>query len=205
LAVGEQVSSSVLIADSDETVVSCVESLFERAGYRALTAATGEKALQVARKEKPLVVLLDIELPVLNGYQVCRALRDEFGWAIAIAFVSGTRTGPVDISCGLLFGADDYVVKPFDTSELLARVGALMRRVADDEREATMSAGNLTSREIEVLGLLSDGLSQSEIAQRLSITTKTVAAHIEHILPKLGVHSRAQAVAAAYRQQLTHA
>ena len=77
-----------------------------------------------------------------------------------------------------------------------------MRRVAADGREATMSTGNMTSREIEVLGFLSDGLGQREIAQRLSISPKTVAAHIEHILPKLGVHSRAQAVAAAYRQEL---
>lgn len=194
-----------MIANSDETIVSYVESLFESVGYCALTAATGEEALQIAREEKPRVVLLDIGLPVLNGYQVCRALRDEFGMGVAIAFVSGTRTEPVDVSSGLLFGADDYIVIPFDASELLARVGALMRRVADDERDATMWAGNLTSRELEVLGLLSNGLSQSEIAQRLSITPKTVAAHIEHILPKLGVHSRAQAVAAAYRQQLIHA
>jgi DNA-binding NarL/FixJ family response regulator len=191
-----------LIADSDEALVSCVKALFEGAGYRIRTAATGEEAIEVAREEKPLVVLLEIDLPILNGYQVCRELRVEFGWTIAIAFVSETRTGPVDVSCGLLVGADDYIVKPFDSSELLARVGALMRRVAAIEREATMSTGNLTSREIEVLGLLSGGLSQREIAQSLSISPKTVAAHIEHILPKLGVHSRAEAVAAAYRQEL---
>jgi DNA-binding NarL/FixJ family response regulator len=193
----------VLIADDDEPFVACVQTLLESGAYRALTAATGEETLRVARKEKPHVVLLDIHLPVLNGYQVCRALRDEFGREVAIAFVSGTRTEPVDIAAGLLFGADDYVVKPFDSDELLARVAVLMRRVAPEGWDASMSVGKLTSREVEVLSLLAEGLTQADIARKLSISPRTVGAHIEHILGKLGVHSRAQAVAVAYRRQLT--
>jgi DNA-binding CsgD family transcriptional regulator len=97
-------------------------------------------------------------------------------------------------------GADPGRVER-STGNPCARRRGLMRRVAADDPEAT-SVGNLTSREIEVLGLLSDGRNQREIAQRLSISSRTVGAHIEHILPKLGVHSRAQAVAAAYRKQL---
>jgi two-component system nitrate/nitrite response regulator NarL len=198
----EQTSGSVLVADDDEAFVACVQTLLESAGHRTLTAATGEEALRIARQEKPRVVLLDIQLPVLNGYQVCRALRDEFGREVAIAFVSGARTEPVDIAAGLLFGADDYVVKPFDSDELLARIAALMRRVAPGGRGASMSFGKLTSREVEVLSLLAEGLDQADIARQLSISPRTVGAHIEHILEKLGVHSRAQAVAAAYRRQL---
>ena len=202
---GERTSGSVLIADGDEAFVAAAHTLLENAGYRTLAAGTAEEALRIAREDRPLVVLLDIELPVLNGYEVCRVLRDEFGHAVAIAFVSGTRTGSVDISSGLLAGADDYVVKPFDSSELVARVGALMRRVTAWHPTATSSPSNLTGRELEVLRLLADGLDQPAIARTLSISPRTVGAHIEHILGKLGVHSRAQAIAAAYRQQLVGA
>jgi len=195
-------TGSVLIADSDASVRTSVQALIESAGYRTLTAANGEDALRVAHEEMPVVVLLDVQLPVLNGYQVCRALRDALGLDLAIVLVSGTRTEPVDVSSGLLLGADDYIVKPFDSSELLARVAALVRRVPALRRHANENIGQLTSRESEILSLLAEGLTQREIAQRLSISSKTVATHIDHVLAKLGVHSRAQAVAAAYRRQL---
>jgi DNA-binding NarL/FixJ family response regulator len=187
--------------DDDALFVDYTRALLEGAGYRTLTADTGEAALSIARRELPLVVLLDIQLPALNGYEVCRALRDEFGRGVAIAFVSGSRTDTVDVSSGLLVGADDYLVKPCDPSELLARVGALMRRV-ESVKGNGKSHRNLTGREIEILGLLSDGLDQKQIALRLTISPKTVAVHIEHILGKLDVHSRAQAVAVAYRESL---
>jgi DNA-binding NarL/FixJ family response regulator len=188
----------VLVVDDDELFVDSVCTLLDAAGYRSVAATTGEEALRIAREQAPLVVLLDIQLPKLNGYEVCRALREEFGRALAVAFVSGTRTEAVDVSSGLHVGADDYLVKPCDPSELVARVAALMRRVQPNGANHR----NLTTREIEVLRLLSDGLEQKAIAGRLSISPKTVAIHIEHILGKLHVHSRAQAVAAAYREEL---
>ena len=192
----------VLIVDDDEAFASCVRTILEGAGYSTSTATNGEDALKIAEEEPLALVLLDIQLPDLNGYQVCAALRDKFGQATGIAFVTGARTEPIDISSGLLVGADDYIVKPFEQSELLARVGALTRRLAGDDQGKTLEPDILTSRELEILGLLADGLDQREIAQRLSISPKTVGTHIEHILGKLGVHSRAQAVAAAYRRQL---
>lgn len=188
----------VLVVDDDELFVDSVCTLLDAAGYRSVAAATGEEALRIAREQTPAVVLLDIQLPKLNGYEVCRALREEFGRALAVAFVSGTRTEAVDVSSGLHVGADDYLVKPCDPSELVARVAALMRRVQPNGANHR----NLTSREVEVLRLLSDGLEQKAIAGRLSISPKTVAIHIEHILGKLHVHSRAQAVAVAYREEL---
>lgn len=188
----------VLVVDDDELFVDSVCTLLDAAGYRSVAAATGEEALRIAREQAPLVVLLDIQLPKLNGYEVCRALREEFGRALAVAFVSGTRTEAVDVSSGLHVGADDYLVKPCDPSVLVARVAALMRRVQPNGANHR----NLTSREVEVLRLLSDGLEQKAIAGRLSISPKTVAIHIEHILGKLHVHSRAQAVAVAYREEL---
>ena len=121
--------------------------------------------------------------------------------------VSADRTSALDRVAGLMLGADDYLVKPFDTGELLARVRRSLRRVA---APAGNGNGNgrpttdvtLSPREREILALLAEGRSQSDIAASLVISPKTVATHIQHLLGKLGVHSRAQAVAFAFQRGL---
>jgi two-component system nitrate/nitrite response regulator NarL len=194
-------STPILVADDDLGFCGYLAALLEDAGHRTAVAPDAETALELAFELRPHLALLDIDLPRLGGYEVCRRLREEFGHEIAIAFVTGTRTEPYDRSGGLLLGADDYIVKPFEPNELLARVGALLRRVSLPQPEGCFG---LTSREEEVLRLLAEGLDQQEIASRLVISSKTVGKHLEHILSKLGAHSRSQAVAIAYRQRLVN-
>jgi DNA-binding NarL/FixJ family response regulator len=98
-----------------------------------------------------------------------------------------------------MLGADDYLLKPFSNEDLLACVRGLVRRAVAPPRSLGM---NLTGREHQVLRLLAGGLTQADIAGHLLISGKTVGTHIEHILMKLGVPSRAQAVALAYRDNL---
>jgi DNA-binding NarL/FixJ family response regulator len=118
---------------------------------------------------------------------------------VPIVFMSGERTESFDRAAGLMLGADDYLMKPFLNEELLARVRGLLRRTIPSPR---FLADNLTARELEVLRLLAGGLTQADIASQLLISGKTVGTHIEHILMKLDVPSRAQAVAVAYRENL---
>jgi DNA-binding NarL/FixJ family response regulator len=188
----------VLIVDDDAGVRALVVALIEQAGFEAQEAETGDDALRLAAAgEPPAVVLLDVVLPGLSGYEVCRRLRDEFGDALPIIFMSGERTHEYDRAAGMLLGADDYVVKPFDPGELLARI----RRHAGRSRAAGEGV-QLTAREHGVLRLLARGLDQQQIAAQLVISEKTVATHIQHLLAKLGAHSRAQAVAKAHREGL---
>jgi two-component system, NarL family, nitrate/nitrite response regulator NarL len=188
----------ILIVDGDRQSRTLISRVLKRVGYSTYEAETGEEALAAAKRERPALVVLEALLPGVSGYEVCRELKDEFGETLPIVFVSGNRTEPGDRVAGLLVGGDDYLVKPFDPNELLARVRRLLPpRLARGE-----TPRRLTRRELDVLSLLVEGLSQPEIAERLFISPKTVGKHIEHILPKLGVHNRAQAVALAVRDEL---
>jgi two-component system, NarL family, nitrate/nitrite response regulator NarL len=188
----------ILIVDDDPHSRTLISLVLKRAGYTTCEAETGEEALAEAKRTRPALVVLETLLPGVSGYEVCRELKDEFGEALPIVFVSGTRTESSDRVAGLLVGGNDYLVKPFDPNELLARV----RRLLPASLTGPETARKLTRREIEVLLLLVEGLSQSEIAEKLFISPKTVGKHLEHILAKLGVHSRAQAVALAVRDEL---
>jgi DNA-binding NarL/FixJ family response regulator len=187
----------VLIADDDLGVLELLGVHFGGSGYTVLGATSGRRALEIAAEEPLAAAVLDVNLPGVSGYEVCHRLRGRFGRVLPIVFVSGERTEPYDRIGGLLLGADDYVVKPFDPGEVLARVQSLLERAA-----TAAPTSRLTPRELEVLGLLAEGFDQGAIATRLVLSSKTVATHIERILVKLGVHSRAQAVAIAYRQSL---
>jgi DNA-binding NarL/FixJ family response regulator len=197
----ENHDGKVLVVDDDVNLRELVMSLLDRAGYSTLGFESGEDVLTAA-VERPALVILDVRLPGLSGYEVCRELKDTFGSSLPVLLVSAVRIEAFDRAAGLLIGADDYMVKPLDPDELIARV---RRHLAPQTRASAAPPGVrlLTPRELEVLRLLAEGMDQREIAERLVISSKTVATHIQHILVKLGVHSRAQAVAAAHRYGLS--
>jgi DNA-binding NarL/FixJ family response regulator len=173
--------------------------MLTRAGFAVLEAASGEEALELAAHETPSLVVLDICLPGVSGYQVCVDLRRRFGAGLPIVFISGARTESYDRVAGLLVGGDEYFSKPVSPDEFIIRVGRLISRSTPLNPDVTEK---LTAREQEVLRLLAEGTAPSEIATILVIAPKTVATHVDHILRKLGVNSRAQAVALAYRRDL---
>ena len=196
-------SRPVLIVDDDPHYRAFVTDALQRAGFSTCEASTGKEALASAGRERPSCVLLDVLLPGVSGYEVCRELRDEYGEGLPIIFVTGERVESADRVAGLLVGADDYVVKPVDPDELIARTRRFVARsTARSSSVYRSSLFELTPREHEVLRLLADGLDQKAIARQLFITAKTASTHIQRILTKLGVHSRAEAVSLAYRERL---
>ena len=186
-----------MVVDDDASFRAYLRDVLTDCGYRVVEAADGVAALASVRASMPAAVLLDVNLPRLSGYEVCRAVRETYGPGLPMMFISGERTESFDRVAGLTIGADDYLVKPLAADELLARLRCLLRR-----GERRQPASTLTRRELEVLELLADGLDQSEIADRLVISPKTVGTHIERILAKLDAHSRAEAVGLAYRLRL---
>ena len=187
----------VLVVDDEEVICDLVSSALSEHGYQTRRASDGREALYLIQRETPDVIVLDVRLPDISGYQICRRVREDIGDSIGIILLSGERKEPFDRAAGMLLGADDYIVKPFVLDELLARVQRLARRSRPLPRTAV---AGLTRRELEILRLLACGMDHLEIARDLVIAAKTVEKHIEHILLKLGVHSRAQAIALALQQ-----
>jgi two-component system, OmpR family, response regulator len=193
--------TTALVVDADQETRALLAELLPRAGLSVIEAPDGETALALAETTRPALVVLEVCLPGLGGYEVCRELRQQFGQEMAIVFLSADRIAPTDRTAGLLIGADDYVAKPFLPDELLARVRRLLiRRPAPNAPDETFS--ELTTRELEILELLASGLTQADIAHELVLSPKTVGTHIQHILGKLDIHSRAQAVALAHQHGL---
>jgi DNA-binding response OmpR family regulator len=116
----------VLIVEDEPSLVDTLEYSLIHQGYDVRVATDGAKALEVARKELPDLVVLDVMLPTLDGFEVCRILRQEMSMPILMLTA---RTDEVDKIVGLEVGADDYLTKPFSMRELTARVKALLRRV----------------------------------------------------------------------------
>lgn len=200
------VSSPVLVVDDEPDFRRFVATLLERVSLPVIEASTGAEAVEAARRTPPALVVVDVRLPDTSGYEVCRQLHDMLGAELPVILVSGEKVDDLDRSAGLLLGADDYLVKPFEPSHFTGRVRRLVSRRQNGRspRGAAKGSGDhgVTPREREVLELLAEGLSRSEIADRLVISPRTVGSHIQHLLRKLGVHSQAQMVAAAYREGL---
>jgi DNA-binding response OmpR family regulator len=124
---------TVLLVEDDELIVDLVRYGLEQIGYQVLTALDGASGLALARQEQPDIVLLDVMLPVLDGFQVCRTLRNESKVPIIMLTARGQEPDKV---VGLELGADDYVVKPFGMRELVARIRAQLRRTEMESEPA---------------------------------------------------------------------
>jgi DNA-binding response OmpR family regulator len=203
--------SRILIIEDELPMRTALQDILVAEGHRALTAADGETGLRRALEEKPDLVLLDIMMPRLDGFSVCAELRR---MASSAAILMLTAKGQIeDRVRGLDRGADDYLVKPFSTEELLARVRALLRRHQRREKAATLvELGNvridlakltatrgrkplyLTAKEFAMIRLLVESVGEPVSRERfLDVvwgytafpTTRTVDNHIASLRGKL--------------------
>ncbi len=132
----------ILVVDDEKRVVELVKAYLERDGYTVVTAYDGNTALALAQTESPELIILDLMLPQLSGWDVCRTLRQESNVPIIMLTARDELTDKV---VGLELGADDYVTKPFEAKELVARVGAVLRRSNTDvASQKLFRTGDLT-------------------------------------------------------------
>jgi DNA-binding response OmpR family regulator len=120
---------SIVIVEDDEDISESIRYNLEREGFRVRVATTGEDALTLILDRPPNLILLDLNLPHMNGFEICRRLRAEAPTARVPILMLTARTGESDKVLGLNLGADDYITKPFSMRELVARVNAVLRRV----------------------------------------------------------------------------
>lgn len=202
----------LLIIEDEEAIAEFVRLNLERAGFRVVCAASGEEGLALVRRETPALIVLDLRLPGMDGLEVCRHLR-RFHPEIAVVMLTA-RGQALDRVRGLELGADDYVTKPFDPRELVARVRAVLRRTcpAGSVQDGEKRFGNLcldlrrrrvrkdgrtvelTPREFELLAFLAgrpgrvfsrDELLDAVWGPDYEGDPKTVDVHIHRLREKL--------------------
>ncbi|MEO0248468.1 MAG: response regulator transcription factor [candidate division WOR-3 bacterium] len=133
----------ILVVEDDRNLLDTLEYNLRKEGYKVLTAVDGAEALDIARRERPDLIILDIMLPKINGFEVCRILRKEMLMPILMLTAKAEETDKI---VGLEIGADDYMTKPFSLRELLARVRAMLRRAKMPEKppeEALLKVGDI--------------------------------------------------------------
>lgn len=149
----------ILIVDDDINICELLRLYLEKDGFETIVANDGEQAVDYATRYTPDLILLDIMLPRLDGWQVCRQIRKTLDTPIIMLTAKGET---FDKILGLELGADDYVTKPFDTKEVIARVKAVLRRTNDSEKNNVQEVKfnklkiNLTNYELEVDGKIID-------------------------------------------------
>ena len=122
----------ILIVDDDENICELLRLYLEKDGFETVVANDGEQAVKYAQQYNPDLILLDIMLPLLDGWQVCREIRKTSETPIIMLTAKGET---FDKILGLELGADDYVCKPFDTKEVIARIKAVLRRSNDNDKQ----------------------------------------------------------------------
>jgi two-component system OmpR family response regulator len=140
-------AAKILIVEDDLNLLSTLKYNLVKEGYKVITAVDGAGALETARREKPGLIVLDVMLPKLSGFEVCRILRKETNVPILMLTAKAEE---MDKIVGLEIGADDYMTKPFSMRELLARIGAMLRRAEMAKLEPTGELKSLKIGDLEI-------------------------------------------------------
>ncbi|MBE9478887.1 MAG: response regulator transcription factor [Chloroflexi bacterium] len=209
----------ILIVDDEPVILDSLSDILCVHGFQVLKASNGLEALEILRDQIPDLILTDIMMPEMNGYQLYNRIRQNPEW-VWIPLIFLTAKGEAeDIRFGKELGADDYLMKPIDAEDLIAAILGKLRRYTELDQESSSPTEqrehgipapsnasdfpvDLTPREVEVLRHMVVGLNNTEIAEVLFIETSTVKTHVSNILLKLGVSNRVKAVRFAIEHHL---
>lgn len=209
-------AETILIVEDEGDVVDLLRYNFAKAGFSVVIAGDGAKAIEMARKSRPDVILLDLMLPAIDGYSVCKTLRNDSETKAVPILILTARGEPHERVRGLETGADDYVTKPFSPRELVLRVQGLLRRSRSHPQNDVLQIGHfqlnksrfdvrldgrrldLSATEFKLLCVLMERRGHTQSRETLlfdvwgyqnPIDTRTVDTHIRRLREKLGRHA----------------
>ncbi len=211
---------SILLVEDDKHISKLVKYNLEKAGYRCLAVVTGEDGFEYLGRERVDLIILDVMLPKMDGFEVCRAIKQDGRFASIPIIMLTARAEEVDRIVGLELGADDYMAKPFSPRELILRVKAILKRSApqaekkveeilsfdklkvDMPRHRVTVSGKevkLTAMEFDLLATLLKRKGRVQSRDRLltdvwsieaDVTTRTVDTHVKRLRQKLGPYGK---------------
>jgi two-component system phosphate regulon response regulator PhoB len=212
----DAMEDTVLIVEDEADVVDLLRYNLSKAGFGVLIASDGLKGLEIARKNRPNAVVLDLRLPQMDGYAVCKALKNDSDTAALPIVILTARGEPSERVHGLEIGADDYMTKPFSPRELVLRVQALLRRSRSSAQNDVLEVDDfrldknkfdvrlegrrleLTTTEFKLLATLIERRGRTQSRETLlndvwgyqnPMDTRTVDTHIRRLREKLGRHA----------------
>lgn len=202
----------ILIIEDQAPMRRNVALLLEMEGYQTCMATNGREGVEVARKEKPDLILCDVMMPELDGYGVVTALRADETFATTPFIFLTAKSDRSDVRTGMNFGADDYLTKPIVREDLLAAIKTRLERAKTFQKQLDeagtfnpdfenhtplQKAFGLTAREAEVLIWVAQGKSNADVAAILGMSEKTAKQHLGTCFQKMGVENRSAAALAA--------
>lgn len=198
-------AKKILIIEDQATMRRNVALMLQMEGFETATAENGRTGIDLARQQRPDLILCDVMMPEMDGYAVIQALRDDDAFANTPFIFLTAKSDRNDVRIGMNFGADDYLTKPVVRDDLLAavqtrlaRAELLNQRLAESggfhpdysSHEPLQGAFGLTPREAEVLLWVAQGKSNADVAAILGMSDKTAKQHLGVCFQKMGVESR---------------
>ncbi|NLN48033.1 MAG: response regulator transcription factor [Clostridiales bacterium] len=204
--------AKILIADDNRQIISILEEYAKKEGYEPIVATDGSEALELFKMRQPDIILLDVMMPKIDGFEVCREIRKSSNVPIIMITARGEDFEKI---MGLDIGADDYIVKPFSPGEVMARVRAILRRLEDGQKQQTLKFDNLeinldnytatiddadlslTKKELELLWTLASNTNRVFSRDNLLDMlwgydyygdSRTVDSHIKRLRTKLDIY-----------------
>lgn len=194
----------LLLIDDDPNLILLVKDYLEFRGYEVITAENGREALEVLESETPDMIICDVMMPEMDGYQLVSTIRQDpkTSW-IPVLFLSAKGQSQDRVK-GLNIGADVYMVKPFEPEELVAQVESSLKQASRLIQHKDAKGGEnapkiqvpfdveLTPTELRVVQFVARGMANREIAEELNVSQRTIESHVSNMLGKTGLHNRTE-------------